>query len=118
VHVNIDLFPSSIDPVQNRTSLLISFLEWPQSLITTIASADSDLDLCSDDNGCSSEDELDRSTLSKQNQWPDLDKQRLVVYKKENLFSDWVFVSSCAELRCCAYALIHGPGKMRLVSRW
>jgi hypothetical protein len=40
---------------------------------------------------CSSENEQGRSRTSKRSQWPDLDEQRLLTYKKESKDWTWIF---------------------------
>jgi hypothetical protein len=46
--------------------------------------SDSDPALSSDDGGCSSEDELGRSSTRKNTPWDAIDEQRLLAYKKED----------------------------------
>jgi hypothetical protein len=53
--------------------------------------SDSDPECSSDNDGCSSEDELGRSSTSRQIRWSDLDEQRLLAYKKEGKPWEWIF---------------------------
>jgi hypothetical protein len=52
---------------------------------------DSDPDLGSDDNGCSSEDELSHPSTRTNISWKALDEQRLLAWKKEGKPWDWIF---------------------------
>ena len=52
---------------------------------------DSDPDLNRDNNGCSSENELSRSTTRMNVPWDPIDEQRLLAYKKEDKSWDWIF---------------------------
>ena len=45
----------------------------------------------SDDDGCLSDDEQERSNTSKQSRWSKLDEQRLLAYKKEGKDWSWIF---------------------------
>jgi hypothetical protein len=53
--------------------------------------SDSEPDPSSDDNECSSEDELDRSCTRKNIPWDEIDEQRLLVYNKEGKPWKWIF---------------------------
>ncbi|KAH8787553.1 hypothetical protein F5882DRAFT_110926 [Hyaloscypha sp. PMI_1271] len=52
---------------------------------------DSDSESSSGDDGCSSEGEQGRSSMSKHSRWSDLDEQRLLAWKKEGKSWDWIF---------------------------
>lgn len=51
----------------------------------------SDPDASSDDDGCPTEDEQGRSSTRKNIPWDDIDEQRLVAYKKEDMSWNWIF---------------------------
>jgi hypothetical protein len=53
--------------------------------------SDSDLDLSSGDDGCSSEDEQCHSHMSKHSRWSDLDEQCLLAHKKVGKSLEWIF---------------------------
>ena len=53
--------------------------------------SDSDTDPNSDDDGCSSEDELGRSGTRMNVPWDPIDEQRLLAYKKESKSWKWIF---------------------------
>ncbi len=53
--------------------------------------SDSDLESSSDDDECSSGDEQGCSSTSKHSRWDDIDKQRLLAYKKEDKSWGWIF---------------------------
>jgi len=59
-----------------------------RTLMSQGSSDDSDAESTS---GCLSEAEQGHSSTSKQRRWPDLDEQRLLVYKKEGKSWDWIF---------------------------
>lgn len=57
----------------------------------TMDLSNSNSESSSNDDGCSSEAEQDRSSTSKHSRWPDLDGQRLLAYTKEGKPWKWIF---------------------------
>jgi hypothetical protein len=53
--------------------------------------SDSDSESSNNDDECSSKGKQGRSSTSKYSRWSDLDKQCLVVYKKEDKSWEWIF---------------------------
>jgi hypothetical protein len=79
--------------------------------------SDSDPDVSSDDDGCSSEAEQDCSSTSKHSRWPDLDEQRLLASKKEGKswgVDLWQVPWQDRSTHAQAHALEHDPAQRRI----
>jgi hypothetical protein len=75
---------------------------------------DSDPDVGSDGDGCSSEDELGCSGTRINIPWDPVDEQRLLAYKKEGKSWDWIFKKFLDRTRpavCTRWTIVQRRGE-------